>query len=159
MAKSQQIRQAEKNTIVKMLMNSRTDNDILSELKIPYRTFHRYKQQIYQDYADQFRQEQMSNVGYYSAKLHSKLTQYQSVLEAKLEKCTEVKDITALIDLAADLAKTVFELEMHKLEIIDDIKSLDNKMRPYVNSNSSSDIISNGTSFKTEIRLLPETKE
>ena len=47
----------------------------------------------------------MSNIGYYSAKLHHKLTHYQSVLESKLDSCTEAKDTTAIVELAADLAR------------------------------------------------------
>ena len=114
--KPAQIRTAEIKQIVKMLFENRSDGDIMRELCLPERTFFRYKHQIYKQYADQFKQQQMSDIAYYSAKLHHKLTRYQNIVESKLDSCVDIKDTAVLIELATDLSTTIFEVETHRLE-------------------------------------------
>ena len=99
----------------------------------------------------------MSNIGYYSAKLHHKLTRYQNIVESKLDSCVDIKDTAVLIELATDLSTTIFEVETHRLELLDDIKSLDHKMRPYdITTDSDTNNNDTNTSFKEEPRLIPE---
>ena len=54
MAKANHLRQAEMNTILKMLLNCNSDNDIIDILKIPRSTYYRYKAEIYQQYSELF---------------------------------------------------------------------------------------------------------
>ena len=82
------------------MFEGKSDNDIMRELGLPECTLARYKHRVYQDYTDQFKQEQMSNIGYYSAKLHHKLTRYQNIVESKLDSCVDIKDTAVLIELS-----------------------------------------------------------
>jgi ACT domain-containing protein len=151
-------RGAEIKQIARLLFENKSDSEIIRTLNLPTRTYYKYKHHIYQDFANDFKEEQMSNVGYYSAKLHYKLSQYQAMLESSLDSCTEAKDRIATVDLAADLAKTIFELEMHRLQILNDIKSLDNKVLPYIHQQDNNNK-NDTTSIPKEIRFVPANSD
>jgi ACT domain-containing protein len=85
MAKSEQIRQGEKNTILKMLMDCHNDNEIINELRIPRRTFYRYKKQIYKEWSESFLQQRASDVGFHTERLRNRLTRYLKVVEKNLK--------------------------------------------------------------------------
>jgi hypothetical protein len=118
---------AELKTIEEMLLTYSMDTEIISILKIPTSTFYRYKARIMQDYAERFDKKRFDDVGLHTEQLRNRLSKYLKILESRLENCN-AHETAALAQITVEVAKTLFDLDLQGLEILDKIRALDKKI-------------------------------
>ena len=133
---------AEMKTIEEMLMTYSTDVEIITILKIPPSTFYRYKARIFKDYAEVFNQRRVTDTGFYTEQLNSRLTKYLKIFESKLDECN-AHDAVGIGQLVVDTAKAIFDLNLQGIEILDTIRSLDKKAHTYEITHSGSNSTNN----------------
>ena len=133
-------------------MNYSTDLEIIKILKIPERTFYRYKSKIYRDYAERFYLKRFDDTAIYTEQLRNRLVKYLKHFESKLDSCNS-RDLPAVGELIVSTAKTIFELDMQSFEALGMVRSLDNRVKKYEITNNSNE------DDKTKELLLPEPKE
>ena len=76
---------AERNQIEHMLLEGRSNSDIIKTLGISEGSFYRYRTKIFRDYAEHFKAQKLDNIGFYTGQLHNRLTKYLKLVEGKLE--------------------------------------------------------------------------
>jgi hypothetical protein len=135
---------AEMKIIEEMLMSYNTDVEIINILKIPVATFYRYKSRIYQDCASRFNEKRITDTGFYTEQLNTRLTKYLKIFESKLDECN-TRDIVGVGQLVVETAKTIFDLNLQGLEILDTVRSLDKKIQTYEVSHGGSSSNNNGS--------------
>jgi ACT domain-containing protein len=118
---------AELRAIEEMLMTCSTDQEIIKAVGISKSSYYRYKARIYKEHSERFNERRFINVGFYTEQLHNRLTKYLKILESRLESCNN-HDTAALAIITVEVAKTIFDLNMQGLEILDTVRALDRKL-------------------------------
>ena len=143
-------------------MECYTNAEIMRAVGISEATFYRYKARIFHEYAERFTQQKASDVGFYKQQLHDRLTRYLKILEDKLDKSSG-RDAAELARTTMEISKMIFDLNLQGIEILDTVRSLDNKVRARydfhnLNNNDIKQLGDNNNS-EGEIRLLSSNKE
>ena len=111
------------SSILNLLLRGKNDDEIMAELGIAYSTYFRYKDALKDELISKFKQLRKSDVAQWSELLHMRLTRYLGILDDRLAKATDAKDVALLAQLMVQISEKLFEFETQTLQRLEGIRS------------------------------------
>lgn len=135
-------RQAEINEIGRLLAMGMTDSEIQKQLVVSKAQYYHYRRKLFDQSADLFKTEHLTDLGWHKQLLHDRLTKIYRNMELKIQlkkengdPYIESRDYASTCLAAQNIAINVFKLESEGLRILNNIAES--------NSNSGSRYLAN----------------
>lgn len=128
MAIEKQLYERQMQLIFRMLLENKTNEQIVSELKISVRTVQNYKQRIDKRYGD-FQRSKTDNTLFMECQLFKNrmLTLYKSLEETVMSDKSSGTEKAKCAEIAANIAIDVLKLESESIKAVKELMSVEKK--------------------------------
>lgn len=128
MAIEKQLYERQMQLIFRMLLENKTNEQIVSELKISVRTVQNYKQRIDKRYGD-FQRSKTDNTLFMECQLFKNrmLTLYKSLEETVISDKSSGTEKAKCAEIAANIAIDVLKLESESIKAVKELMSVEKK--------------------------------